>query len=179
MPEVIKVPTALYTRLAKHARGFDTPANVIEMLLNYYEGVDADDAPEDSRSSAADTPSAPSSRRYEKYLFENREYGKGRLVLAVVTAHAKSNPHMTYSDLLATFPKRLQGSSRGVFDTKEMADEIFNREGRKRHFISPDELITLEDAVIAVSTQWGVNTDNFIQHARALGYVITSKAEAG
>lgn len=179
MYEVIKVPTALYTRLEKYAKGFDTPANVIERLLNFYEATDCDDDPDGSPSSTISTLSTAPSRRYEKYLFENREYGKGRLVLAVVTAHVKSNPHMSYSDLLTTFPKRLQGSSRGVFDTKEIAEEIFSRERRKRHFINPDELISLADSVIAVSTQWGVNTDNFIAHARTLGYVITTKAESG
>lgn len=168
MPETIKVSSTLYARLAKHARGFDTPANVIEMLLNAYEGC----IPDLTQEKSNEAPES-ASRRYEKYVFEGQEYGKGRLVLAVITAHVKAHPDMTFADLLNTFPKRLQGSSRGVFDTKEKADQIFNREGRKRHYLNEDELIELSDGVVAVSTQWGVNTDNFIDHARSLGYSIT------
>lgn len=37
MPPVIRIPESLYSRLEKHAQGFDTPTNVIERLLEYYE----------------------------------------------------------------------------------------------------------------------------------------------
>jgi predicted CopG family antitoxin len=37
MSQVISIPENLYERLKKHAHGFDTPANVIEKILNYYE----------------------------------------------------------------------------------------------------------------------------------------------
>lgn len=39
MPPIIRLPDELYTRLSKHAQGFDTPANVIEKLLNQVEGI--------------------------------------------------------------------------------------------------------------------------------------------
>lgn len=39
MPPIIRLPDELYTRLSKHAKGFDTPANVIEKLLNQVEGI--------------------------------------------------------------------------------------------------------------------------------------------
>lgn len=37
MSQVVRIPTNLYERLGMHAKGFDTPANVIEKLLNFYE----------------------------------------------------------------------------------------------------------------------------------------------
>jgi hypothetical protein len=37
MSQVIRIPENLYNRLEKHAQGFDTPANVIEKILNFYE----------------------------------------------------------------------------------------------------------------------------------------------
>lgn len=37
MSQVIRIPEALYKRLESYAQGFDTPANVIESILNYYE----------------------------------------------------------------------------------------------------------------------------------------------
>ncbi len=37
MSQAVRIPTQLYDRLAEHAKGFDSPANVIKRLLNYYE----------------------------------------------------------------------------------------------------------------------------------------------
>ena len=37
MSQVVRIPTQLYQRLEKYAKGFDNPANVIERLLDYYE----------------------------------------------------------------------------------------------------------------------------------------------
>lgn len=42
---VVRLSAELYRRLEKHAEGFDTPANVIEKILNEYEGV-TDSTPE-------------------------------------------------------------------------------------------------------------------------------------
>jgi len=39
MCPVIRIPDDLYRRLERHANGFDTPSNVIEKLLNVYEGA--------------------------------------------------------------------------------------------------------------------------------------------
>ena len=38
MNQTIEIPISLYQRLSAHAEGFETPANVIERLLNSYEG---------------------------------------------------------------------------------------------------------------------------------------------
>ena len=37
MSHVLRITSQLYQRLEAHAKGFDTPANVIERLLDYYE----------------------------------------------------------------------------------------------------------------------------------------------
>lgn len=37
MSPVVRIPDKLYERLGKHAQGFDTPASVIEKLLDCYE----------------------------------------------------------------------------------------------------------------------------------------------
>ena len=39
MCPVVRISDQLYTRLGSHAKGFDTPAAVIERLLDEYEGV--------------------------------------------------------------------------------------------------------------------------------------------
>jgi len=40
MSQVIRISDQLYKRLEEHATGFDTPSNVIERILNFYEGLD-------------------------------------------------------------------------------------------------------------------------------------------
>ena len=37
MSQVVKIPFELYSRLGVHAKGFETPADVIEKILNFYE----------------------------------------------------------------------------------------------------------------------------------------------
>ncbi|WP_261844572.1 hypothetical protein [Aliamphritea ceti] len=109
-----------------------------------------------------------------KYLFNGGNYGKGRLVLAVLKKFVEENPKVTYSELESTFYKSLQGSS-GVFSTQCDAKEVFAKTSRWRHFIKPEELIKLSDSTIAVSSQWGVgNIDRLIQKAIELGYKIGS-----
>jgi hypothetical protein len=39
MSQVIRISDDLYKRLESHASGFDTPSNVIETILDAYEGV--------------------------------------------------------------------------------------------------------------------------------------------
>lgn len=167
MLKSIKIPSELYDRLAKHASGFETPANVIEKLLNAFEG----DEQETSSGDIALAQLVPS-RNYQKYVFEGLVFGKGRLVLAVVAKHVELHPGITFQQLQEVFPCRLQGTSNGVFQTLAKAQETLNREGRKRHYLNPDEVIKLSDCSVAVSSQWGTNTENFIQHAKELGYEI-------
>jgi len=37
MSQVIRIPENVYQRLSLHAKGFETPAQVIEKILNFYE----------------------------------------------------------------------------------------------------------------------------------------------
>lgn len=54
MSQVVRIPANIYARLARYARGFDTPVNVIERLLNHYEGCDfASPAEEHVKSSSS------------------------------------------------------------------------------------------------------------------------------
>lgn len=107
-----------------------------------------------------------------KYKFDGAALGKGRLVLAIIKRHVESHPTITYAELEQVFPKSCQGSS-GVFSISEVANEIFTKSGRKRHFLEPNELIQLSDSSIAISSQWGVgNIDKFISQAKRHGYII-------
>lgn len=118
-----------------------------------------------------------SNRDFSKFIFRNKEYNKARLVNAIVREYVELNPTTTFAELKAIFPDHLQGSS-GVFETREKAQEIFDRTGHKRHYIKPDELIKLSDSTIATCNQWGTgNIGNFVDLANKLegNYSIENK----
>lgn len=116
--------------------------------------------------------SSKSSKDLSQYTFNSKSYGKGRLVLAVVKDYVDKNPKITLEKLKEIFPDKLQGSS-GVFATK--ADALpANNGGYMRYFNKDEELVLLDDEVIAVSNQWGVrNIDKFLSAARNLGFKIS------
>ncbi len=111
----------------------------------------------------------PKTKDYSKYLFQGKVYNKGRLVHAVVKAYVAKNPDISFDKLKEVFPDELQGRS-GVFTTKEEAEEIFNRTGRKRNYIKENELIQIADNIIATCTQWGTdNIPQFVKTVNKLG----------
>lgn len=111
-----------------------------------------------------------------KYLFLGEEYGKGRLVLAVVKHYVQANEIKSFAELESAFPKECQGTS-GVIATFERASQVEADTGHRRHFLAPDSLIKLDDAVVAVSNQWGVgNIGKFLKRAESLGLPIASVA---
>jgi len=114
------------------------------------------------------------SKNTDKLIFKGTKYRKGRLVHAVIKDYIENNPDITYADLEKAFPWRLQGSEKhGCFKSYLVAtNNIIN--GRKRHFIKPQELIVLNDEKIAVCSQWGIaNITPFIKNAESLGYKIS------
>ncbi len=167
MSQVIRIPSDVYARLEQHAEGFDTPANVIERLLNHYEG----------NSQASSTkklvPRSSNGKDKTKYHFNEQIYGKGRLVLAVVEKYVSEHPDIDIEDLTLAFPKKLQGSI-GVFNELEYVKNKYAGKNNKRHFLKPDEIIKINGNEIVVCTEWGAgNIEYFVQQAEALGYIIT------
>jgi hypothetical protein len=116
------------------------------------------------------------SRNYDrtKYKFNNDIFGKSRLVLAVLKKHCKDNPELTFHDLEKQFPQEIQGSFYGVFTSQDEAKRIIENTKHQRHFIKPEEIITLkDDSRIVICTQWGIgNINRFIKRARELKYGI-------
>ena len=90
MSPVIRIPEDLYSRLEQHAKGFDTPANAIETLLNQLEGIDS------RVSNIVPALDATKKRDTTKYSFNNHQNGKAKLVLAVVKDYVFSNPVITF-----------------------------------------------------------------------------------
>jgi 5-methylcytosine-specific restriction protein B len=108
-----------------------------------------------------------------KYLFNGERYGKGRLVLAVVSAYI--NKHQpTIKKLRETFSKDLQGSI-GVFYTeKELNDRSESSNDKKVRFFTNDEdRLSTDGEQIFICTEWGKgNIELFVEHAIKLGFDI-------
>lgn len=166
MSKSIEISLETYERLANLAQGFDSPANVIERLLDAHENL--------KQRTAKDTNKP--SRDYSKYTFMGTSYGKGKLVLAVVKYYvSNASKPLSHSDLKIIFPDVLQGKS-GVFTTLDEAKEIYSRTKHKRHAIGASDTIKLSDASIAVCNQWGVsNINKFLEKAKSLGYTIKTE----
>ena len=161
MSPVIRLSDTVYERLGAHAQGFEPPANVIERLLDQVEGVDT----------ATRITEQKSDKDHSKYWFEGKEYGKGRLVHAVITHHVEQNTAISIEQLKSDFPNSLQGSV-GTIAAAEDAKAIKVRD-RARHFLKPDELIDVAGTPMAVSREWGLkNINQFIEHSREFGYRI-------
>jgi len=114
------------------------------------------------------------SRNFDRtqYLFNGKQYGKGRLVLAVLKHHLIVNEDYSYQKLEKDFPRELQGSQ-GVFAQLDKAMEIRDRTGYKRHFLDIDDLLEVENVKIAVSKEWGKkNIENFLKRCKELNYTI-------
>lgn len=168
MKQSIKLSDRIYQRLGQFAEGFETPESVIERLLDFVENQEIKSLPGKPFDSTPDQ----SPNRYSKYRFKDKVYGKGRLVLAVVTEYCGINPGISFSELLKAFPNNLQGSH-GVFSALEDAEEISDRTGHKRHFIKLGESIQISDGVVAVCTEWGAgNIGSFVDNARHFGFEI-------
>ena len=84
-----------------------------------------------------------------KYNFkENKNLGKGRLVLAVVKDYVENNPEISFEELLLVFPSELR-SVYGVFARTEEVEE----KHQVRYFMKDADRIALSDSTIAVCNQ--------------------------
>ncbi|MBL7935983.1 MAG: hypothetical protein JNM51_09290 [Bacteroidia bacterium] len=104
------------------------------------------------------------------YKFNNNEYNKGRLALAVITQYAKEKKPSLKSALLI-FEDHLippYGCIKEINEAKKVG------KGYPRFFIKPEEEVKLRDCNIAVSNQWTTERiDKLIAIAKKqFGYII-------
>lgn len=103
-----------------------------------------------------------------KYIFEGKQYGKNRLVLAVIQKYVSTTPGISAEKLIATFDKSIQGSFGVVRLAKEVKYAYIDHE--RRFFFQPHEIIHTSTEDCVVCTQWGkFNIDNFLARAKQLG----------
>lgn len=104
---------------------------------------------------------------YTKYIFKGQKFGKGRLVLAVVTDYVRTNPSISLSELKKIFPDKIQydrfmNQKYGVIQTEAL---VIEKNWAKHFFTNNSEKIILQDTTIVVSREWGAN--NISQFLRA------------
>jgi len=109
-------------------------------------------------------------RDFTKYSFENQTYNKRKLVLAVAKAIIKKTPELTFDSLEQLFPDEIR-----VFRPLQEAKEAYERTGRRRAFLDPNDVLTTSDGhKVAVSNQWSKwKIDIFCDAAKKLGFSIS------
>jgi len=118
------------------------------------------------------SPKKTSIKNYSKYAFEENNYGKGKLVLALVKSYVLSHPGIKIAEIQEAFPKKLHGKFNVVDEIKGASSKS---EKQRRFFLDPNQIIELTgDVKVAVCSQWGSNNiNNVIDHAtEVLGYEI-------
>lgn len=110
MSQVIRIPDDLYKRLEKHASGFDTPANVIERVLDAYEGIDKREGPRES--SVLTSQVRKPATKLEIEYFADSEKGFKEQLLSTKVAYIK----LHYTD--------------GVSEIKEWNASRFTKDSR-------------------------------------------------
>lgn len=103
-------------------------------------------------------------KNYVKYEFEGNNYGKGKLVLALLKSYIASNVGINILEIQKAFPKKLHGKFNVV---DEIKGAVSKSEKQRRFFLDPNQIIVLGDGTkVAVCSQWGANNiNNVIDHA--------------
>ncbi len=116
--------------------------------------------------------SIKTAKDHTKYIFQNKEYNKRKLVLAVIRTWVNENRPMHFSALIEAFPQSIRAGK--LFSSLDEAKEIYERQKIMRHFMNDDEIIAFPDGEqYVISNQWGKgNIDSFIINAQNLGYNI-------
>lgn len=112
-------------------------------------------------------------RDTRKYSFDGGDpLNKRRFVLAVVKDYVKSHPNVTLDELEDCFPSSLSNSyMHGVVRKyDDIMDKIERQPDlRKRFFLDPEDIITLNDGTkVVVYNQWGTHFPDFLTVAQKL-----------
>ena len=102
-----------------------------------------------------------------KYNFkENKNLGKGKLVLAVIKDYVENHPGISFEELLIAFPpdKKFHASYAIIAKVEEIKEKA-----RVRYFMKDVDRITLSDASVVVCNQWGIsNIGAFLELCKKL-----------
>lgn len=110
------------------------------------------------------------SRDYSKYLFNNLELNKRKLVLELIKTHIKEKNISSFGQLLLDFPQELR-SGRKMYKNY---DEVINTNDKTRYFTEEKDILNFDEGKFVISNQWGSgNIQGILDQAELLGYDIT------
>lgn len=112
-----------------------------------------------------------------KYLFNNAQLGKSRLVLAVIKQYIVDYSP-SYEQLKSEFPDNLQGSTGTLIDEAGFQEKLLKSNDVSNRYYVKDKLTLSSGEFIYISNQWGIgNIDNFVRQAKELGYDIETTSD--
>lgn len=113
---------------------------------------------------------------YSRYIYNGKEYGKGRLVRAIIGDYCKSHPKITANEVKKVFYREIQGSFGCVLTEEELKRKFEGyslSDFKVRARFYTDLPIELDNEKIYVCSQWGLsNISTFIEVARKEGFII-------
>ena len=106
-----------------------------------------------------------------KYNFkENKNLGKGKIVLAVIKDYVDAHPGISFEELVIAFPpdKKFHTSYAIIAKVEEIEEK-----NHVRYYIKDTDRINLSDTSVAVCNQWGItNIGAFFDVCKKLGIEI-------
>lgn len=110
---------------------------------------------------------------HSRYKFNNNDFGKGKLALAIIKHYFNQNPNMSIEALSNDFEHITH--SQPIIETLEIAKNKAELTGRKRYFLDERDILTINNGTkYVVSNQWGKdNIEDIIEIANNnFGYQI-------
>jgi len=165
--------------IASHGEENDTLYSLNE---NAEKQVETDAQPKEEKIATPETQPAIQQkikigRNNTQYVFNEKVYGKGPLVHAVVAKYVEEKPNTTFDQLKEIFPDTLMKRF-GVFAKEQDAKDLSGKV--HRYFLKPEQMIKLKDGEgpIAVCNQWtSALLAPFLEIAAKLGYSIKEKQD--
>ena len=96
------------------------------------------------------TSTGKKKRDMTKFSFDGKDYAKNRYLHKVIQNFVEENPNMSLKEFSDVIPQNTD-FKREFWVTYEEAKVVEERQGRKRHFSKPDEVIQLKDAKLCIS----------------------------
>lgn len=170
--------------IVSHGEGDEVVYSINEEKeMNTEKQVETDEQPKEENIATPEIQPAiqqkviKTGRNNTQYVFNEKEYGKGPLVHAVVSKYVEDHTETTFEQLKEIFPDTLMKRF-GVFALETEARSMSGKVNR--YFLKPEQLIKLKDSEepIAICNQWTYALlVPFLQIAKELGFVITEKQD--
>ncbi|MCL1058686.1 AAA family ATPase [Shewanella gelidimarina] len=109
-----------------------------------------------------------------KYQFNGQIYGKGQLVLAVMTKYIEERSP-TFKELVDVFGKPEVGTTECVISLATFEEKLaVSDDVLRRYFKNDSQKLRTKDGVeVLVNSQWGIgNIRNFVSYSKKLGFEV-------